>query len=75
MKRGLQFILLVLVTPALAYAPGPKSVLSAFTNINDGGASVTNTLSLNLPQTVRLLFDGNGNLTTNDGVRSFLVTV
>jgi RHS repeat-associated protein len=45
---------------------------NAFTNIaaNAYGIKVTNTLTVNLPQTVQLLYDSNGNL-TNDGLRSF----
>lgn len=35
-----------------------------------GGGSVTNTLTVNLPASVMLLYDSNGNL-TNDGTRSF----
>jgi RHS repeat-associated protein len=43
-----------------------------FTNIavNDYGLTVTNTLAVNLPQSVTLGFDNNGNL-TNDGSRTF----
>ncbi len=44
---------------------------NSFTNIaaNIYGAKVTNTLTVNLPQSVALAYDSNGNL-TNDGLRS-----
>jgi RHS repeat-associated protein len=46
--------------------------LNGFTNVavNRYGTTVTNTLMINLPQSVSLSFDNNGNL-TNDGTRSF----
>jgi RHS repeat-associated protein len=53
----------------LPLADGPNT----FTNIalNLYGAGATNTLTVNLPQSVSLQFDSNGNL-TNDGTRSFV---
>jgi len=43
-----------------------------FTNVavNGYGLTVTNTLTINLPQSVNFAFDNNGNL-TNDGTRTF----
>ena len=45
--------------------------LNTFTNIaQNSSLNVTNTLTVNLPASVNLLYDANGNL-TNDGLRSY----
>jgi RHS repeat-associated protein len=53
----------------LALANGQNTIITNVA-VNLHGLTVTNLLSVNLPSSVALLYDNNGNL-TNDGARSF----